>query len=211
MKVNKFQRGQIWWYEDCNTFDSSVQGKTRPVIIISNNKANENSNNVTVIPCTTKIKRLDMKTHILFSLNNINNITLCESILTANKAKLHNYEGVCDNELMEKIEDGVKIALGLSSEPICDDEVKQPAPEIQVIPIIPESTYTNETIDIKQPEEKTSKRGRKTSITIDDKIRFINDYENHDTDFMLKKYNLSNKKALAQKAYLYRKDIKEIN
>ena len=58
MKVNKFQRGQIWWYEDCNTFDDSVQGKTRPVIIISNNKANENSNNVTVIPCTTKIKRL---------------------------------------------------------------------------------------------------------------------------------------------------------
>ena len=40
-------------------------------------------------------------------------------------------------------------------------------------------------------------------------VRFINDYENHDIEFMLKKYELKDKRALQQKAYVFRKQIKE--
>lgn len=41
MRVQKFKRGQIWWYEYNGTqYDGSVLGKTRPVIIVSNDAAN---------------------------------------------------------------------------------------------------------------------------------------------------------------------------
>ena len=84
MKVNKFSRGQIWYLEDDADYDGYVQGKTRPVIIVSNNLNNSNSNNVTVVPLTTQIKRLDMSTHVLFWINNRQNMTICECIKTVN-------------------------------------------------------------------------------------------------------------------------------
>lgn len=116
MKVNKFQRGQIWWFENSYSFDGSVQGGTRPAIIVSNNKANEYSKNLVVVPCTTSVKRLDMKTHIKFDMNGVTNIALCENIMSANIQKLTNYIGFCDDDLLNKIECGVKIALGLSDD-----------------------------------------------------------------------------------------------
>lgn len=104
------------------------------------------------------------------------------------------YIGTCDKELMDKIDFAVSIALD----------------------IVPKDKIGTHFITVEQPtidiidtdEEINAKVGRKT-MTLTDKQRFINDYENHDVDYMLKKYKIKDKKNLQQKVYLYRKAIKE--
>lgn len=113
MRVNKFARGQIWWIEDSINYDGNIQGKSRLCVIVSNDLNNSNSTILTVIPLTTQIKRLDIPTHITFYVNNVQNMTLCEHIKTVNMSKLYDYQGICDEELMLKIDDTIKIALGL--------------------------------------------------------------------------------------------------
>lgn len=210
MNVNKFQRGQIWWWQSNTNYDGSIQGKTRPVVIISNNKANENSNNLIAIPCTSQIKRMDMKTHIKFNIDNVENIALCESLFNVNINKLTTYIGTCDSELIDRLEDGVRIALGLKvmEDNTCYD--KGPASSIiNQTPI--KNPDMEETPDIptliKKEEPEKQKRGRKPNYTIDEKIRFLNDCENHTSDYMLKKYNLTDKQDLAKKKYSFRKQL----
>lgn len=190
MKVSKYQRGQIWWYETNTTFDGNVQGKSRPVIIISNYKANENSNNVTIIPCTTRIKNMYLPTHISFYLNNIQNIALCENILTINKEKLNNYEGTCDEELMTNLEKGIKIALGL--EQIPDKNIENSDKS---------SNSTDTGLDILDSKPK----GRKPKYNKDEMQRFVNDYNNHNIDYMIDKYDECSEKAVQSKVYRFRK------
>ncbi len=41
----------------------------------------------------------------------------------------------------------------------------------------------------------------------DDKQRFLSDYENHDKEYMLRKYDIKDARALANKVYLIRKEF----
>lgn len=214
MEVNKFLRGQIWWYENAKTYDGNVQGKTRPVIIISNNKANENSNNITVIPCTTEIKRLDMKTHIKFILNDKENISLCENILTINKNKLIEYIGTCNEELMKKFEYGLRVAIGLENVNTLElierynieEEMKQKE-ELAEYKLRPPILEENKELSIQKPniESKPKKQGRKAKYNYEDMARFLNDYETHNIDYLIKKYNEVSAKAVQNKVYRFRK------
>lgn len=192
MKVNKFQRGQIWWYKTTNAYDGNVQGKTRPVIIISNYKANETSNNVMVVPCTTKVKNMYLPTHVEFLLNDIQNVALCETILTINKQKLDNYEGTCDLELMNKIEESIKIAIGLS-----------PIPQKTSENIDNPDISSND--NIANVDLSTKPKGRKPKYNLDEMQRFVNDYSNHNIEYMMNKYNECSQKAVRSKVYRFKK------
>ena len=205
MKVNKFQRGQIWWFKTNQAYDGSVQGKTRPVIILSNNLANMNSNNLLAVPCTTQIKRLDMKTHIRFNIGTEDNIALCESLLNVNTQRLVEYIGTCDDELIEKLEYGMQIALGLVDVPSNDIpkvEVTKPMTVDEYVETITEATPEEDIADLSK-----GKVGRRPKYTEADMIRFVNDYETHDMDFMINKYGELNNKAVANKVYRFRKII----
>lgn len=205
MKVNRFQRGQIWWYETNVTYDGNVQGKTRPVIIISNDKANENSNNVTVVPCTTKVKNMYLPTHLQFKLNDITNVALCENILTVTKNKLRDFEGICDSDLLNKLDECIKIALGLvpvnqkSYDDAIAEEDNKPAETI-------ENNADNEDSN-KQPLIITPTKGARKKYTLDEMQRYVKDYENHRIDYMIKKYNECSAKAVSGKVYRFRKII----
>ena len=155
MKVNKFSRGQIWWLNDDTNYDGSVQGKERLCVIISNNLNNANSSIVTVIPLTTQIKRLDIPTHTTFYVNNTQNMTLCECVKTVNMAKLYDYQGTCDTELLKDIDKCLKIALGLIEIPICDEH-----------DVLPEIGTIN-------PIKKTTTSGRKPLIPVELYAQFI--------------------------------------
>lgn len=206
MKVNKFQRGQIWWYENSSTYDGNVQGKTRPVILISNNKANENSNSLIAIPCTTKIKRMDLKTHIRFNIDENDNIALCESLFNANTTRLTNYIGTCDKDLIDKLEQGVRIALALDNELdsdisdncICNEHKEPESVEILKCP---------DNLIVTEDNSVDKKRVRRPNMTTEEKHRFLNDCENHNADYMIKKYHLIDKADLAKKKYAFRKQL----
>lgn len=219
MNVNKFRRGQIWWFDNTYKYDGSVQGKTRPVIIMSNDMANAFSQNLIAVPCTSQVKRLDLMTHVQFSMNDIENVALCENLMSVNTAKLVEYIGTCDDALLSKIENSVLIALGLDNRVMHSMQLSdifkettgtiyEPYEVIDPIesPVEQDDSTDNSKLDLSKPPRK--KRHR---FTIDDKIRFLQDAETHDSDFMIKKYNLEDSSELAKRKWSFRKQLEKGN
>ena len=58
------RRYEVWFADLGNHYGTSVQSGNRPVLIISNDVGNQYAQTLTVIPLTTKLKRMDMPTHI---------------------------------------------------------------------------------------------------------------------------------------------------
>ena len=61
------KRYEVWFADLGDHPGTSVQSGNRPVLVISNDVGNLYSNTITVIPLTTKIKKLEMPTHIRIS------------------------------------------------------------------------------------------------------------------------------------------------
>ena len=125
MKTQKYKRGQIWWYNNNNVWDGGTynQGKSRPVIIVSNEMANANSNTLIAVPCTTQDKKA-MPTHIEFDNNGLKNTAMAECLMSVAIEKLGAYITTIDEELMEKLEGCILVALGMR-EAIRENAVKR--------------------------------------------------------------------------------------
>lgn len=203
MKVQKFKRGQIWWYKTGDNYNGSIQGKTRPVVIMSNELANENSNCLLAIPCTTAEKK-NMPTHTSFMLDGTLSTALAENMMSVNKDKLTNYIGTVDEELLKKLEINISIALGLMEIPNKQIKIKEDNNiEVEKLDIKIEEPKVSNIIKL---EDKKSNKS-KSKMSVEDKRRFLNDYDNHDSKYMIKKYELKNLKALQQKVYMIRKEF----
>lgn len=224
MNVQRYKRGQIWWMRDNSpTYNEHIQGGTRPVIVISNDLANRFSNNLTVIPCTTAEKK-DMPTHIKFEINGPST-ALCEMLTTIPNKNLMNYIGTCDDELLRKIEECTLTALGLEhytnipspTNPIPiekqDGFIKMkdkltatviiPGEPVKEKPSVSTPYQPYPIVDINKVQSKKVP----VRMTEAEKRRFLNDYENHDKEYMLKKYNIKNIQCLQQKVYIIRKQF----
>lgn len=196
MQIQKYKRGQIWWYSSNTNYDGNVQGGSRPIIIMSNDLANAYSKCLIGIPCTTAEKK-SMATHTSFEINNTMSTALAENLMSINISRLTDYIGMVDTDLLHRLEYNIAVALGLPLSVFgkqADILVKKSDENKNLI-----QNNTNPKNNI----------GRKPKYSKDDMIRFINDYENHDKEFMLQKYNLKDTRALQQKAYMFRKQIKE--
>lgn len=81
---------EIWLAQLPGIPDSSVQQGTRPVIIVSNDQANDHSPVITVVPLTSKLGKNALPTHVF--LNNYMldhpSLALCEQILSVDKTRL---------------------------------------------------------------------------------------------------------------------------
>ena len=203
MKVQKFKRGQIWWYKTGDNYNGSIQGKTRPVVIMSNELANENSNCLLAIPCTTAEKK-NMPTHTSFMLDGTLSTALAENMMSVNKDKLTNYIGTVDEELLKKLEINISIALGLMEIPNKQIKTKEDNNiEVEKLDIKIEEPKVSNIIKLENKKSNKSK----SKMSVEDKRRFLNDYDNHDSKYMIKKYELKNLKALQQKVYMIRKEF----
>jgi len=203
MKIQKYRRGQIWWYSTEPTFDGHTynKGKPRPIILVSNDLANEYSNTLIGVPCTTQDKK-DMPTHTEFEMNGNNNTALAECLMSINVDKLSGYIGTVDAELMEKIEGTIMIALGLHN------AIKERC--------VKKDNIINENMDtviIEKDSDMISttkkKRGRKSRYSLQYKKKFVSDYETYGRDYMMEHYKLKTKRALNDNIYVFRKYIKE--
>ena len=96
------QRLEIWLAKLWLDTRRSVQGKTRPVIIISNDTSNRRSATVTVVPLTSKQKRLDLPTHVEVHWEDTQSVALAEQIQTVDKSQLKVKLG--------RIENGAEVA-----------------------------------------------------------------------------------------------------
>lgn len=93
------RRYEIWFADLGDHYGTSVQSGNRPVLIVSNDVANVFSNTVTVIPLTTKFKKLELPTRVFLCQDDCymlrpeimqDSLLLAEQITTIAKSALSN-------------------------------------------------------------------------------------------------------------------------
>lgn len=108
-------RGDIF-YADLGIKLGSEQDGRRPVLIIQNEVGNEYSPTVIVAVLTSKMKKLNMPTHLLvgscFGLPE-KSVVLFEQLTTIDRKRLERYVGTLDRITMLKANKAIKISLGL--------------------------------------------------------------------------------------------------
>ena len=114
----KVRRGQVWFLVDPKSdyYDGSIQGKNRPVLIVSNNCCNENSPVVHVIPITTANKS-PMPTHVAFNDGKFEQTILCEQLRPVKESLFYDrsyYKYSLSDDTMQKVDEAIAIQLGLS-------------------------------------------------------------------------------------------------
>lgn len=116
------QRGDIWFASLGSHSNTSVQGGTRPVIIISNDIGNEHADTLNVVPMTRHLKKLDLPCHTQLDPASITDMrqildpsmVLAEQLTTISKYSLRSYAGhISDDEAMNRIETAVLSQLAL--------------------------------------------------------------------------------------------------
>lgn len=113
----KTRRGDIF-YADLSPVMGSEQGGVRPVVIIQNNTGNKYSPTVIVAAITSQVKRTSLPTHVAIKAGGKyrlpkNSIILGEQIRTIDKKRLREKIGYFDEEKMRKLDEALKISLGI--------------------------------------------------------------------------------------------------
>ena len=105
-------RGEVWWVN----FEPTVGGeirKKRPAVIISNGISNKFLNRVQVAPITGKIDRL-YPSEAYVTLNGKQCKAMADQLTTVSKLRLMNLEGRLSISDMRKVEQAVRVQLGIS-------------------------------------------------------------------------------------------------
>lgn len=99
-----------------------IQSGVRPVVVISNNKANEHSQTITVVPLTSRVeKKKYLPTHVQIPLEGAEGLlkpsmALGEQVMPLDKRELAEYVGeVTDESVMDQITVAVQIQIGVFS------------------------------------------------------------------------------------------------
>lgn len=109
--MHNLRRGQLWM-ADLGTIhgcDAHIKRGIRPVIIVSNNKANENSSVLHVVPVTTKVRRrLYLPTHVFlngFRTSGLHShsVAACEQVQAINTTDLIERIGTLSGTQMLKV------------------------------------------------------------------------------------------------------------
>jgi len=105
------KRGEVWWVDFDPAFGSETQ-KIRPAVIISNDASNTALSRVVVVPFTSNISRV-YPCNVLVDVGGTTSKLMADQIMTADKNRLKKCIGVLNSNDMEKVEDTVRMHLGL--------------------------------------------------------------------------------------------------
>ena len=108
-------RGDIY-YADLSPSQGSEQGGCRPVVILQNDVGNKYSPTTIVAPITSRLGKKQLPTHITFNGCGLpkDSVILMEQIRTIDKGRLKQRMGWVSSEVMEQIDQAMKISLGLN-------------------------------------------------------------------------------------------------
>ena len=109
-----FNRYEIWFAELSTLGDSHVMRGKRPVILVSNDAANEHSPVVTVVPLTSRLYKYH--THIFMTGCGlaVSSLALCEQVMSVDKKQLIKKIGyVSDRYVRMQLMNALRIQLGM--------------------------------------------------------------------------------------------------
>jgi mRNA interferase MazF len=105
------KRGEVWWVNFDPALGSETQ-KIRPAVIMSNDASNKALSRVTVVPFTSNISRV-YPCNVLVDVGETTGKLMADQIMTADKSRLNKYIDVLSSDDMAKVEDTVRMHLGL--------------------------------------------------------------------------------------------------
>ena len=112
----KIKRGDIF-FADLSPVVGSEQGGVRPVVIVQNDVGNKYSPTIIIAPITSQLHKAKLPTHVGISAEEFglpkNSVILLEQVRTIDKKRLREKIGTFNDILMIKIDEGLKISLGL--------------------------------------------------------------------------------------------------
>lgn len=114
MKI-EVTRGDVVWVDFPQGY-GSVQSGIRPAIVVSNDKNNRYSPNVTVVPITSQYKRY-IPTHVFIGTQgglSRESTVLCEETMPVDKNRITGYIGHIFGNTMCQIETAIKIQMGIA-------------------------------------------------------------------------------------------------
>ncbi len=112
---------EVWYAQLGSHPYSSVQEGERPVLVMSNDQNNRFSNIVTVVPFTTKMKKLELPSHVLIGKiegwdKSKESLALMEQMTTIDKHRLLSRVGeITDPATREKLTQAVMVQLGINN------------------------------------------------------------------------------------------------
>ncbi len=116
MRPVEVKRGYIF-FADLSPVVGSEQGGMRPVLVIQNDIGNRYSPTVIVAAITSQIDKARLPTHVEISAAEYNlerdSVVLLEQIRTIDKQRLQKKITELDDRIMAKVNEALRISLGL--------------------------------------------------------------------------------------------------
>lgn len=110
------KRGELY-YADLSPVIGSEQGGLRPVLILQNDIGNKYSPTVIVAAITSQQTKAKIPTHIELPADTYglpkDSVILLEQIRTLDKQRLQEHISILPEELMQQVNQGILISLGL--------------------------------------------------------------------------------------------------
>jgi mRNA interferase MazF len=114
MSERIIKRGEIYWVKLDPTFGKEVN-KTRPCVIISNNRQNEYSPLVIVLPITSDLDRI-YPFEVVFLLGQGQAKILTDQVRSIDKKRLENWIDRVNENIMAEISEKMKRVMALEKE-----------------------------------------------------------------------------------------------
>ncbi len=115
--MDEIKRGNLY-IADLDPVKGSEQGGSRPVLVVQNDSGNQYSPTV-IIAAITSQKKPYLPTHVyLYGVDELprNSMVLLEQIRTIDKSRLIEYMGKIGWELMEKVDQALRISVDLKKQ-----------------------------------------------------------------------------------------------
>ncbi|MCK9268377.1 MAG: type II toxin-antitoxin system PemK/MazF family toxin [Alkaliphilus sp.] len=110
------RKGDIY-YADLSPVVGSEQGGIRPVLVVQNDIGNRYSPTIIIAAITSQINKAKLPTHVEIKGDDYglskDSVLLLEQIRTIDKRRLGEKIGHVEDDIIEKVDDALRISLGL--------------------------------------------------------------------------------------------------
>lgn len=109
----RVRRGDVFLVQMDNDHGLHEQSGVSVAVVIQNDHGNIHSGTTIVVFCSSRVKKEELPTHLVFELNGEQYMLLGESIRTISKTRIYRKIGTVNPEYMEKIDKVLLKSLGL--------------------------------------------------------------------------------------------------